>query len=404
MAPRPRIWREESAVRALNWLCARARMQAKLQPRVLVARDPSASGKAPVGRQSGGEATLTAVHWQRPTMKRATLLPRVERETNCGQKFGSSGPCEKGPGGGAGEVAKETQLGVQQPLGLWDPLDLRADEATFNDYRPKEIKHGRLAMMAALKMLAQGAVQVPGMVGVPRAVIACLVGNVQNGFLAILAVIAVLEAAVFLQGDNNEPGNFGSPSSCSDGYSTEMRSREFNNGRIAIVSAIGIIAAGWYTGKPAIDQVSLRKCPTAHDSLHHAVPLRSCDPDVRPVSSIKRRRVTEKSSDVKGTSPGMIVPSLCSKMLRRKGHQGPVQEPRAAAYSGQLLSDMHEHQNFCRPPRVSFKLTPEVRCYEPHTGSIMRSPRDFVGAFRCSGSNSLDGVDWCSLLEFLEHL
>jgi len=153
--------------------------------------------------------------------------------------------------------AKETQLGAQEPLGFWDPLNLCADEATFKDYRAKEIKHGRLAMMAALGMLAQSAVQVPGMEGVPKGVTACLVGNGQNGFLAILAVIAVLEAAVFVQDEKKEPGNFGNPLPWFDDYSAEMRARELNNGRIAMFSAIGIIAAGLYTGKPAIEQFGL---------------------------------------------------------------------------------------------------------------------------------------------------
>ena len=39
-----------------------------------------------------------------------------------------------------------------------------------------------------------------------------------------------------------------------DDYSDEMRSRELNNGRIAMFAAIGQIAAGLYTGKSGIEQ------------------------------------------------------------------------------------------------------------------------------------------------------
>merc|ERR1712151_29084 len=66
--------------------------------------------------------------------------------------------------------SKEQQIGAQEPLGFWDPLDLCKDEATFRDYRMKELKHGRLAMMGALGMLGQSLVQVPGMEGVPKSV------------------------------------------------------------------------------------------------------------------------------------------------------------------------------------------------------------------------------------------
>jgi hypothetical protein len=35
------------------------------------------------------------------------------------------------------------------PLGLFDPMGFltTADQATFDDYRAKEIKHGRVAML-----------------------------------------------------------------------------------------------------------------------------------------------------------------------------------------------------------------------------------------------------------------
>merc|ERR1712039_821099 len=72
---------------------------------------------------------------------------------------------------------KEQQIGAQDPLGFWDPLDYCKDEASFKDYRAKELKHGRLAMMGALGMLTQSLVQVPGMEDVPKSVNAIFVGN-----------------------------------------------------------------------------------------------------------------------------------------------------------------------------------------------------------------------------------
>merc|ERR1712061_752633 len=100
-------------------------------------------------------------------------------------------------------------------------------------------------------------VQVPGMEGVPKDVTACTVGNGQVGFLLTLAIIGGLEAAVFVQDPNKEPGNFGNPLPWWSDYSGEMRARELNNGRVAMFSAIGIISASLLTGKTAIEQFGL---------------------------------------------------------------------------------------------------------------------------------------------------
>ena len=151
--------------------------------------------------------------------------------------------------------SKETQIGAMDPVGFFDPLDLCKDEATFKDYRAKEIKHGRLAMMGALGMLTQSLVQLPGFENVPKDVSAATVGNGQTGFLLTIAIIAVLEATVFVQDESKEPGNFGNPLPLvGDDYSDEMRARELNNGRIAMFAAVGQIAAGLYTGKSGIEQ------------------------------------------------------------------------------------------------------------------------------------------------------
>jgi len=155
------------------------------------------------------------------------------------------------------QFSKETQIGAQDPLGFWDPLGFCENEEKFKDLRAKEIKHGRLAMMGALGMLVQSVVQVPGMEGVQKGVTACTVGNGQVGFLAILAIIGGLEAAVFVQDPSKEPGNFGNPLPWFDDYSDEMRARELNNGRIAMFSAIGIISASLFTGQSAVEQFGL---------------------------------------------------------------------------------------------------------------------------------------------------
>merc|ERR1711992_421892 len=48
--------------------------------------------------------------------------------------------------------AFESELGVQEPVGFWDPLGLSADgdSATFLRRRETEIKHGRVCMLATM--------------------------------------------------------------------------------------------------------------------------------------------------------------------------------------------------------------------------------------------------------------
>ena len=51
--------------------------------------------------------------------------------------------------------AKETELGVQPPVGFWDPLGFTKtdDAASFRRRRYVELKHGRICMFATIGMV-----------------------------------------------------------------------------------------------------------------------------------------------------------------------------------------------------------------------------------------------------------
>ena len=50
------------------------------------------------------------------------------------------------------KFSKEAQIGAMDPVGFFDPAGLCKDEATFKDFRAKEIKHGRFLVLCRCLM------------------------------------------------------------------------------------------------------------------------------------------------------------------------------------------------------------------------------------------------------------
>lgn len=152
------------------------------------------------------------------------------------------------------DPAKE--IGAMAPLGFFDPAGFSkaGDKAGFNNLRAAEIKHGRVAMMAALGAVAQHYVKFPGFEAVPAGLGAVTTAPGTYGFAALFLLSGVMELAVWAQDDKKEPGNFGDPVGLGM-YNPDMRAKEINNGRMAMFSAIGIIAAEALTGKDGIVQL-----------------------------------------------------------------------------------------------------------------------------------------------------
>jgi len=147
------------------------------------------------------------------------------------------------------------QVGVTDPFGFFDPLGFtkEGDEAGFRNLRISELKHGRVAMMAALGAVGQHFMVASTAPGVPAGLSAVTTPPGTYGFAALFVISGALEFTLFKQEDKKEPGNFGDPLNFGD-YSVDSRNRELNNGRFAMFSAIGIIFAELLTGKDAIQQ------------------------------------------------------------------------------------------------------------------------------------------------------
>jgi light-harvesting complex I chlorophyll a/b binding protein 1 len=160
--------------------------------------------------------------------------------------------------GGSPDFDPSKQIGVTDPFGYFDPAGFckKGDLAGFRNFRAAEIKHGRVAMMAAVGAVVQHYVKFPGFEGVPAGLDAVTSAPGTYGFAGLFALAGALELGAWVEDPSKEPGNFGDPVGFNQ-YTPEMRNREINNGRMAMFAALGIIAADLYTGKDAIEQFGL---------------------------------------------------------------------------------------------------------------------------------------------------
>uniref|UniRef100_A0A7S0B535 Uncharacterized protein n=1 Tax=Pyrodinium bahamense TaxID=73915 RepID=A0A7S0B535_9DINO len=151
--------------------------------------------------------------------------------------------------------------GVWDPLGFGKLYDRNFDFNMVMTYphvqwlREAEIKHGRVAMMAATGSVVAHYVKMPGFEGVPTGLAALGTNAGATGFAVLLLLAGVLEAARGTR-PADQPGSYGDPFGFGE-YTEEMRAKELNNGRFAMFAALGIVAADLLTGKDAIQQLGL---------------------------------------------------------------------------------------------------------------------------------------------------
>ena len=102
--------------------------------------------------------------------------------------------------------AFENELGVISPTGFWDPCGLseNIDQATFDQYRAAELKHGRVAMLCVLGYVAPETFRWGGELAfglkfadVPNGV-AALSAVPFAGWLQMFALIGLVEYNGFL--------------------------------------------------------------------------------------------------------------------------------------------------------------------------------------------------------------
>merc|ERR1712039_859424 len=94
-----------------------------------------------------------------------------------------------------------TQIGAMAPLGYFDPAGFskKGDENGFRTLRAAEIKHARVAMMAAVGAVVQHFVKIPGFEEVPSGLSAVTTAPGSYGTVALFAVAGGLELGVWTE-------------------------------------------------------------------------------------------------------------------------------------------------------------------------------------------------------------
>jgi len=176
------------------------------------------------------------------------------------------------------------ELGVQDPVGFWDPLGLAEDkdEATFKRRRAVEIKHGRISMYATIGYIVPEYFKFPGFLspslGLKFADLPNGLGALSKlplfGGAQIIAFAGLIETTGFFQAESTtdgrgpregafamqdstetgEPGNYGVgfPNFLGKVDDPEARksklAAELANGRLAMMAIIGMFFQDGLTG------------------------------------------------------------------------------------------------------------------------------------------------------------
>merc|ERR1712151_451207 len=214
--------------------------------------------------------------------------------------------------------AFESELGVQAPVGFWDPAGLSkdGDAAAFKRCRSTEIKHGRVSMLATMGYITpEVAGKFPGYLSPSKGL---AFEDVPNGLAAISKVPALgwlqiviyclyVEAAglgfSYIGQGEATPGDVGWKPPLLSGFDGEAKTKKLNaeiaNGRLAMVAIIGMFFQDGLTGNAWGDWANYTDSPLRafESELGVQAPLGFWDPlglsADGDVATFRRRRTTE---------------------------------------------------------------------------------------------------------------
>jgi len=158
--------------------------------------------------------------------------------------------------------AFENELGVQAPVGFWDPLGLSKDgnAENFRRRRESELKHGRICMLATIGYFVTGlGFRFPGFLSPYKGLeFSGVSGGLEAikevpalGWAQIFVFCGLVEFGLYKQDPERDPGDFekggilGVPNASGPMSDAEARKRKLNaelaNGRLAMVAIMGML-------------------------------------------------------------------------------------------------------------------------------------------------------------------
>merc|ERR1719410_5139 len=148
--------------------------------------------------------------------------------------------------------AFENEIGAMTPLGFFDPMGFlsNGDQERFDDFRAKELKHGRVSMLAVVGYLTTYAgVRLPGLEDVP-----CGWAAATSGDLPFTVAGQMVATLIFMEianrdqtGESEFDGDFRNGlldfgwDKQTDEWKKKKRNIELNNGRAAMMGILALM-------------------------------------------------------------------------------------------------------------------------------------------------------------------
>ncbi|KAL9139507.1 Light-harvesting complex [Amphidinium carterae] len=267
--------------------------------------------------------------------------------------------------------AFENELGVQPPVGFWDPLGYTrtGDVEAFKRRRETEIKHGRVAMYATIGYIVPEYFRWPGELqpstglkfdDIPNG-LAAISKVPAGGWTQIVAFLGFYELSVYpysgTPGDYGK-GNLGVGGTIADAAVRKTKlNAEIANGRLAMMAIIGMFFQDGLTGSAWGDWANYTDSPLRAFENERGVqdPVGFFDPlgftADGSVENFKRRRQSEIkhgrvamlatmgyiTPEITGKLPGYLSPSTGVKYDDIPNGLGAISKVPAAGW-GQMIA------------------------------------------------------------------